>query len=118
MLFHLTADPTESRDLCKQQPEVCGEMKAAMDQFTTSIQHSRIYESECAEAVPTPPPTPPVTGGFELELTGGPGTPGECLAVQVHSQLAGLFTENGLTDCWLTGLFTDNGLTYCWLIAG
>jgi len=53
-LFNLTADPTESVDLCKQESKRCAEMKTGMQNFVTSIAHSRVAESQCADADPDP----------------------------------------------------------------
>lgn len=88
-LFNLTADPTESNDLCKTEAQRCDEMKAAMQDFVDSIEHSRMYESQCKKVGPSPgpapgplPPSPPPAGGFKLEVSGGKAVVGECLTIQ------------------------------------
>merc|ERR1712110_353517 len=82
-LFNLTADPTESNDLCKEESERCSAMKKAMQDFQGSIQHSRVYESQCAPPGPSPGPSPPTpSGGFELLVSGGKAVHGQCLTLQ------------------------------------
>merc|ERR1711998_739300 len=83
-LFNLTADPTESVDLCAKESDRCAGMKAAMNAFVSSIEHSRVYESQCKAGGPSPGPAPGPTpaGGFELVVTGGKAVSGECLTIQ------------------------------------
>merc|ERR1719463_976846 len=60
-LFNLTADPTESHDLCSQDTKRCEAMKAGMQTFIDSIGHSRYYEAQCSDSQPPgpQPPSPP-----------------------------------------------------------
>jgi len=81
-LFNLTADPTESNDLCKMEAVRCRAMKQAMDDFDDSITHSRMYESQCMPVQPAPSPGPTPSGGYELVVTGGKAVAGECLTLQ------------------------------------
>jgi len=46
-LFHLTADPTESTDLCSQEKEKCDAMFKSMHDFRDSVDYSRQEESGC-----------------------------------------------------------------------
>merc|ERR1719414_2364708 len=67
LLFNLEDDPTESNDLCRKMPERCEAMKKSADDFATSIEQSRMYESQCASVDPNPSPAPspdPPSGGF------------------------------------------------------
>jgi len=79
-LFNLTADPTESNDLCAALPDRCEAMTNSMQDFYDSIEYSRVHESECMAGTPTPtPPTPTPTpaGGFALMVHTG-----QCLTVE------------------------------------
>jgi len=81
-LFNLSEDPTESNDLCASRPDMCDTMTKAMDEFRDSVDHSRVYESECEDGpgpspTPTPTPTPVPSGGFSLATSDG-----ECLTVE------------------------------------
>merc|ERR1712023_58727 len=59
-----------------------------MDDFVNSIEHSRMYESECEEVGPAPGPSPgpapgPMpAGGFHLVVKSGKAVAGECLTIQ------------------------------------
>merc|ERR1712100_292693 len=75
-LFNLTADATESVDLCSKFPDRCSEMTNAMNMFSDSVDRSKVSESQCEKGSPTPPPTPIPTGGFALETSNG-----KCLTV-------------------------------------
>jgi len=57
-------------------------MKAAMQDFVDSIDHSRMYESQCKPRGPSPGPAPKPTGGFELQVAAGKAVKGECLTIQ------------------------------------
>jgi hypothetical protein len=83
-LFNLTADPTESLDLCEKEAQRCADMKAAMQDFVKSIDHSRVKESQCAAADPLPERAsgPSLTSGFRIEVKAGKAVPGECLTIQ------------------------------------
>eukprot|EP01059_Diplonema_ambulator_P032057 TRINITY_DN60_c0_g1_i1.p1 TRINITY_DN60_c0_g1~~TRINITY_DN60_c0_g1_i1.p1 ORF type:complete len:694 (+),score=216.79 TRINITY_DN60_c0_g1_i1:125-2083(+) len=47
-LFNLEADPTESKDICGAQAEVCNVMKGLLEDFEASVANSRVNESGCA----------------------------------------------------------------------
>jgi hypothetical protein len=68
-LFNLTADPTESTDLCASHANRCADMAKAMSDFSDSIKRSQVEESQCAKGSPTPAPTPIPTGGFSLKTS-------------------------------------------------
>merc|ERR1712137_156752 len=78
-LFNLTADGTESHDLCGKLPERCEAMRKAMAEFSDSVDRSKVEESQCEKGPspsPSPAPTPVPTGGFALQTAEG-----LCLAV-------------------------------------
>jgi arylsulfatase A-like enzyme len=70
-LFNLTADPTESKDLCAKFADRCADMAKAVSDFSESIERSRVEESQCEQGSPTPAPTPIPTGGFSLQTQDG-----------------------------------------------
>jgi hypothetical protein len=70
-LFNLTADPTESKDLCAKFADRCADMAKAVSDFSDSIDRSRVEESQCEKGSPTPAPTPIPTGGFSLQTNDG-----------------------------------------------
>jgi len=70
-LFNLTADPTESTDLCAKHADRCADLAKAVSDFSDSIERSRMEESQCEKGSPTPAPTPIPTGGFSLQTDDG-----------------------------------------------
>eukprot|EP01061_Rhynchopus_euleeides_P019798 TRINITY_DN32486_c0_g1_i1.p1 TRINITY_DN32486_c0_g1~~TRINITY_DN32486_c0_g1_i1.p1 ORF type:complete len:690 (+),score=197.09 TRINITY_DN32486_c0_g1_i1:43-2112(+) len=48
-LFRLDQDPTESNDLCDQEPAMCLAMNNALDAFELSVNNSRLNESGCQD---------------------------------------------------------------------
>lgn len=72
-LFNLTADPTESVNLCSQVPDRCRSMTTAMDDFSASVDHSKTEESQCEAGKLTSSPTLTLTAipsdGFALQTS-------------------------------------------------
>lgn len=70
-LFNLTADATESVDLCSKFPDRCEAMTKAVNDFSDSVDRSKVEESQCEKGSPTPAPTPIPSGGFALQTADG-----------------------------------------------
>merc|ERR1712203_1225523 len=80
-LFNLTADATESVDLCSKFADRCADMTKALNAFSDSVDRSKVLESQCEEGPVPPSPSPPTptpipSGGFALETADG-----RCLTV-------------------------------------
>merc|ERR1712032_811519 len=78
---NLTADATESVDLCSKFADRCADMTKALNAFSDSVDSSKVLESQCEEGPVPPSPSPPTptpipSGGFALETADG-----RCLTV-------------------------------------
>merc|ERR1711937_1055380 len=58
-------------------------MKKAMADFTDSIQHSRVHESQCSLWASSDPSLGKIpSGGSEFQVSRGRAVPGQCLTIQ------------------------------------